>query len=905
MKNFDGYLKQKLGNDYVLLAGGGQKSLEQIICDSTVKNTTVVIGGTNLFSNSETSGMTARDYTINGYSIRSGSSSLHRISYMNFNGYNGPIAVSFDIKASENCTVHVNLCDINADTNFGESSSTNVTTEYTHHKYVFQGIYQHNSASDYNGFLDMECNGNITLYVKNIKVEKGLVPTDWSLSPWDVANGIGPGGIPTKVDQWKTARTLTIGNTGKSVDGSANVSWSLAEIGAQPAGSYQPAGDYYWSTVKVKTTSDDTTTPIFGQNITIRTKSHAAGPVINFDDYYNGNGNWVAKVGVDYYGGKYCSTTGWTHGMYFITGRSGGYDHFYFLKSDSTPLVKLSSDGNIFKTKITSDSTITGTSIINSTYNSSNKILMSDGSVLDKSTFSLSGHDHDDRYYRTISHSAEWSTPNNMPIDLALGHHSVHVSGYEYSSVLTGKDYHGSYWQLWFHPTSGYTENIQYRATNCTNWKTIADSNNSSVSLSGQTLTVKICGTSQSLTNTWRGIQNNLTSDSTSDSLSAAQGKALNTRLSTVEGDYLTRTTAQTVSGVKTFNNGCWSIAASEANEITTEHFGNGKYYNNANTAVVNGEWSITNALRFRWYSDYWLIGNIRSGGSPTAGFGIAFRDNTNVRQIDCFRVDTGGAYIKGYTALHTGNSSVSKSGETLTVNIGGTSYSLTNTNTWRGIQDNLSSTSTSDSLSANQGRILNNKFGDYVTLATAQTISGAKTFTNTISYSNDGTFKIYGVQTCCGPENIAFQTAFDGQDPLTSTYPTSYPDRAALLLQPRGGRVGINVASNPSYPLHVNGNVGATNYYTTSDARKKQNIHKISDNIKQFEWKETGETSYGFIAQDLEVKHPELVNDDGNMKTVNYNAALSLVVAKLENRVKELEAKLGLETPPPVFNQG
>jgi len=31
---------------------------------------------------------------------------------------------------------------------------------------------------------------------------------------------------------WGTARTLTIGNTGKSVNGSANVSWSVAEIGA-------------------------------------------------------------------------------------------------------------------------------------------------------------------------------------------------------------------------------------------------------------------------------------------------------------------------------------------------------------------------------------------------------------------------------------------------------------------------------------------------------------------------------------------------------------------------------------------------------------------------------------------------------------------------------------------------
>ena len=34
---------------------------------------------------------------------------------------------------------------------------------------------------------------------------------------------------------WGTARTITIGNTGKSVNGSANVSWSLSEIGAAPA----------------------------------------------------------------------------------------------------------------------------------------------------------------------------------------------------------------------------------------------------------------------------------------------------------------------------------------------------------------------------------------------------------------------------------------------------------------------------------------------------------------------------------------------------------------------------------------------------------------------------------------------------------------------------------------------
>ncbi len=42
-------------------------------------------------------------------------------------------------------------------------------------------------------------------------------------------------GTAAKADIWTTARTLTIGSTGKSVNGSGNVSWSLSEIGAAAA----------------------------------------------------------------------------------------------------------------------------------------------------------------------------------------------------------------------------------------------------------------------------------------------------------------------------------------------------------------------------------------------------------------------------------------------------------------------------------------------------------------------------------------------------------------------------------------------------------------------------------------------------------------------------------------------
>ena len=61
---------------------------------------------------------------------------------------------------------------------------------------------------------------------------------------------------------------------------------------------------------------------------------------------------------------------------------------------------------------------------------------------------------------------------------------------------------------------------------------------------------------------------------------------------------------------------------------------------------------------------------------------------------------------------------SASVSGSTLTVNVGGTDYSLTDTNTWRPVVDNLTSTDTDKSLSANQGKVLNDNFANYLPLA-------------------------------------------------------------------------------------------------------------------------------------------------------------------------------------------
>lgn len=85
-------------------------------------------------------------------------------------------------------------------------------------------------------------------------------------------------------------------------------------------------------------------------------------------------------------------------------------------------------------------------------------------------------------------------------------------------------------------------------------------------------------------------------------------------------------------------------------------------------------------------------------------------------------------------------------------------------------------------------------------------------------------------------------------------------------------------------------GNIYATNFYTTSDRNKKQNITTFSEHIRRFQLKDAKKWYYGVIAQEV----PEMFRDgeEGNM-TVNYSSVLSYYVGLLENKVASLEKEL------------
>ncbi len=78
---------------------------------------------------------------------------------------------------------------------------------------------------------------------------------------------------------------------------------------------------------------------------------------------------------------------------------------------------------------------------------------------------------------------------------------------------------------------------------------------------------------------------------------------------------------------------------------------------------------------------------------------------------------------LANYSTLANTIKSLSISGKVITYTKGDDStgtITTQDTNTWRGIVDNLTSTSTTESLSANQGKVLNDKFASYLTTASA-----------------------------------------------------------------------------------------------------------------------------------------------------------------------------------------
>ena len=102
-------------------------------------------------------------------------------------------------------------------------------------------IFNLNDASESKG-LCLKGHGNNDIKWNNNNIIHAGNYTDYTVTKTGSGAsgtwGISISGNAATATKWKTARTLTIGATGKTVDGSANVTWTLAEIGASASTHY-------------------------------------------------------------------------------------------------------------------------------------------------------------------------------------------------------------------------------------------------------------------------------------------------------------------------------------------------------------------------------------------------------------------------------------------------------------------------------------------------------------------------------------------------------------------------------------------------------------------------------------------------------------------------------------------
>lgn len=218
-------------------------------------------------------------------------------------------------------------------------------------------------------------------------------------------------------------------------------------------------------------------------------------------------------------------------------------------------------------------------------------------------------------------------------------------------------------------------------------------------SVSGNTITIN--GASTTWTNTWRGIQDNLTSTSTSESLSANQGRVLKGLVdgkanSSHTHNYLPLSGGALTGDLFFSNSGTtFRQIRGTCGDNDLWRIGGGATGNNAGYMEIATADDSTEPIYVRQYSG--TFSYITRTATLLDGSG-----NTS------FPGTVAAAKFKGALEgnASTASNAATVNGHTVNANVPANAK-FTDTNTWRGIQDNLTSSSTSDSLSANQGRIL------------------------------------------------------------------------------------------------------------------------------------------------------------------------------------------------------
>jgi len=170
--------------------------------------------------------------------------------------------------------------------------------------------------------------------------------------------------------------------------------------------------------------------------------------------------------------------------------------------------------------------------------------------------------------------------------------------------------------------------------------------------------------------------------------------------------------------------------------------------------------------------------------------------------------------------------------------------------------------------------------------------ITGVATAT---SFSGDGS----GLTGVASTDNIQTSTPARFLDNVAISGITTVGTSLTITDSLLDGGVSLRILGQN---LKVSGVATAQDFDSLSDINFKENVNTVDaalDKVNQlrgvsFNWKESGEASYGVIAQELESVLPELVHGD-NPKRVNYNGIIGVLIEsikELSERVNDLENK-------------
>lgn len=154
--------------------------------------------------------------------------------------------------------------------------------------------------------------------------------------------------------------------------------------------------------------------------------------------------------------------------------------------------------------------------------------------------------------------------------------------------------------------------------------------------------------------------------------------------------------------------------------------------------------------------------------------------------------------------------------------------------------------------------------------------------------------------------------TTYDGSSPIVISVAATSTNIANTVVS-RNVSGDFTAGTINCSNLNATFTVTAADINSTSDKNLKTNIKTVENSLEtiqalrgvSFDWKNTGKSSYGVIAQELEKILPELVNT-GDQKSVNYNGLIGVLieaVKELSNEVNDLKNFININSKSLVEN--